>query len=263
MVEVKPTLTDDQIMRFISEGFVLLEGVIPDEINRLIPKVESQLPREFRDSREFVHGMLLHPEVAGVARSLLGPDMLIPDAADVALSKEPHTGQTWHTDGLPEESYGIHHLQCFYYPEAVGPEDGPTVLLPGSHFRLVDREAIAHYGDIVGQIPLVVPAGTVAITQYGLWHRAGPKLNAKPRQMIKLSYFRTGPPQRDWVIDSEEIPEFAKQATHPYTSEIEGYRDTARCRHTWDWLCGLERSSDISRSGKMFHPPRQLQMVDG
>ena len=35
------------------------------------------------------------------------------------------------------------------------------MVLPGSHCRAVDREAIAHYGDIVGQVSLVVPAGTV------------------------------------------------------------------------------------------------------
>ena len=52
-------------------------------------------------------------------------------------------------------------------------------------------------------------AGTVAITRYGIWHRAGPKLNHKPRSMIKFSYFRNAaPPRRDWLIDSEEIPEY-------------------------------------------------------
>ena len=26
-----------------------------------------------------------------------------------------------------------HYLQCFYYPEACTPADGPTEILPGSH----------------------------------------------------------------------------------------------------------------------------------
>ena len=54
------------------------------------------------------------------------------------------------------------------------------MVLPGSHCRAVDREAIAHYGDIRGQVSLTVPAGTVVLTRYGIWHKAGPK-NQRPR----------------------------------------------------------------------------------
>ena len=55
---------------------------------------------------------------------------------------------------------------------------------------------------------LTVPAGSVVIGHYGVWHKAGPKLNSRKRGMIKFSYFRTAPPERDWITASDEIPEY-------------------------------------------------------
>ena len=34
MPDIKPTMTDEQVMRFIADGYIVLEGIIPDEINR-------------------------------------------------------------------------------------------------------------------------------------------------------------------------------------------------------------------------------------
>ena len=120
------------------------------------------------------------------------------------------------------------------------------MILPGSHCRAVNRDALAHYGDLTGQLSLVVKAGTVAITRYGIWHRAGPKLNHKPRSMIKFSYFRNTPPRRDWLIDSEAIPEYRDRPSAPYTSGVESYRDTRRRIHTWNWLCGLTEEESMA-----------------
>ena len=89
------------------------------------------------------------------------------------------------------------------------------MILPGSHHRLIDREAIAHYGDILGQLSLTVPAGSVALTRYGIWHKAGPKLNAVRRGMIKFSYYRTALPKRDWVTESAAIPAYREPVRHP------------------------------------------------
>ena len=101
-------------------------------------------------------------------------------------------------------------------------------------------EAIAHYGDIVGQVSLVVPAGTVVMTRYGIWHKAGPKTNARPRSMFKFSYHRQAEPVRDWCIDGADIPPYRDRARLPYVTEVESYRDRVRRMRTWNWLCGLD-----------------------
>jgi len=251
-VDIQPTLNDSQVMRFISDGYIVLERVVPGVFNRHCQSFPGGLISDPVQLAALRKEVLLHPAVAGIARSLLGPDFLRSATIHKHLYEEPHTGQEWHSDGLTEEGYGIHHLQFYYYPQSVELQDGPTMVLPGSHFRLIDRDAIAHYGDILGQVSLTVPAGTVALTKYGIWHRAGPKLNATPRGMIKFSYFRTAPPKRDWRIDSKEIPPFVNQPRHPHLAEVEYYRELVRCRKTWDWLCGVEAPQDVSRAAKVF-----------
>ena len=241
MAQIEPTLDDNGVMDFAASGLVILEGVIDPDFNRRADSLDRGNCDAFVASDDFTRQVLLHPEVAGVVRSLLGEDFLVPRGGHHHYFQEPHLGQTWHSDGLSGNGYDVTELQCYYYPHSVAIEDGPTMVLPGSHCRAVDREAIAHYGDIRGQISLTVPAGTVALTRYGIWHKAGPKTNDRARSMIKFSYHRTAPPQRDWCCDAAEIPTYRDRARFDYVTEVESYRDKVRRARTWNWLCGSDR----------------------
>jgi hypothetical protein len=163
MAAIEPTLDDSGVMDFVASGFVLLEGIVDDAFNRSCSTLAGGNADAFIGSEEFTRAVLLHPEVAGVARSLLGENFLVPAGGHHHLFEKPFLGQTWHSDGLSGSGYDVTELQCYYYPHDVEIEDGPTMVLPGSHCRAVDREAIAHYGDIVGQVSLIVPAGTVVM----------------------------------------------------------------------------------------------------
>lgn len=253
MIDIQPTLNDRQVMQFIHNGYITLENIIDTDFNRECESIQGGHLSDFVATAAFRRNVLLHPEVAGVVRSLLGENFLVPTSAHHHLFETAHLGQTWHSDGLTEYGYGITHLQCYYYPKRVTIEDGPTMILPGSHHRLVDREAIAHYGDILGQLSLTVPAGTVALTRYGIWHKAGPKLNADRRGMIKFSYFRTSTPKRDWVRDAETIPTYQHPGRHPYVTEVESYRDRRRGERTWQWLCGLSAVEEPLPPPQMFN----------
>ena len=261
MTDIKPTLDDDAVMDFVSNGYVFLEGIVSEEFNRSCSTLPGGSLIEFARSDRFRREVLLHPQVAGVARSLLGEDFLVPITAHHHLYEEAHVGQTWHSDGLSEEGYGVYHLQCYYYPQKVEIKDGPTMILPGSHHRLVDREAIAHYGDILGQFSLTVPAGSVVLTHYGIWHKAGPKLNPKRRGMIKFSFFREADPQRDWLTSSDEVPPFVHRVRHPYAGEVEHYRDRSRCVRSWNWICDVEPVKDVSHAAKLFMEARPLSEI--
>ena len=241
MAQIEPTLDDNGVMDFAASGLVILEGVIDPDFNRRADSLDRGNCDAFVASDDFTRQVLLHPEVAGVVRSLLGEDFLVPRGGHHHYFQEPHLGQTWHSDGLSGNGYDVTELQCYYYPHSVGIEDGPTMVLPGSHCRAVDREAIAHYGDIRGQISLTVPAGTVAVTRYGIWHKAGPKPNDRARSMIKFSYHRTALPQRDWCWIAAEIPAYRDRARLDYVTEVESYRDKVRRVRTWNWLCGSDR----------------------
>ena len=242
---IRPTLDDDGVMDFVASGLVVLESVIDERFNRRCDDLDPGNCDAFIAADDFTHQVLLHPQVAGVARALLGEDFLVPRGGHHHFFQEPHFGQTWHSDGLSGSGYDVVELQCYYYPHSVALADGPTMVLPGSHCRAVDREAIAHYGDIRGQVSLTVPAGTVVLTRYGIWHKAGPKTNDRARSMIKFSYHRTAAPQRDWLCDAVEIPAYRDRSRVPYATEVESYRDRVRRIRTWNWLCGIDQEIEL------------------
>ena len=246
MADIQPTMTDDDVMDFVANGYVVLDEVVSEAFNQQCSDAKPGPSKELVGSPEFIREVLLHPQVGGVVRSLLGKNFLVPTGGHHHLFEEPFVGQHWHSDGISGAGYEVRELQCFYYPLDVNLEDGPTIILPGSHCRAVNRDAIAHYGNIVGQRALVVKAGTVVLTRYGIWHKAGPKLNHNRRSMIKFSYHRQSPPQRDWLIDSDEIPEYADRPGFHYASGVESYRDTRRRIHTWNWLCGLTMEESMA-----------------
>ncbi len=256
MATVEPTLDDAQVMQFVATGCVLLEGVIEDSFNQVCNDVPAGNIDSFIGDEPFTRQVLLNPQVAGVARSLLGEDFLVPAGGHHHLYEAPHLGQTWHSDGLSGLGHDVTELQCYYYPQSVEIEDGPTMILPGSHCRAVDREAIAHYGDILGQVSLTVPAGTIAMTRYGIWHKAGPKTNKRRRGMLKFSYHRQAPPKRDWKIETPEIPDYVNQPRLAYVTEVESYRERVRCMRTWNWLCGLE--TDVALRWERSRPVSEL-----
>ena len=239
MADIQPTLDDAAVMDFVATGYVRLDAVVDADFNRTCLDAPAGPAQDLVSSSGFVREVLLHPQVGGAARSLLGRDFLVPTGGHHHLFEGPFVGQEWHSDGISGLGYDVTEIQCYYYPDDVNMDDGPTIVLPGSHCRSVNRDAIAHYGNIVGQLPLVVKAGTVVLTRYGIWHRAGPKTNHRSRRMIKFSYFRQSPPKRDWLTDSDEIPEYIDRPRSEYGSAIETYRDTRRRIRMWNWLCGL------------------------
>jgi len=256
MATVEPTLDDDGVMDFVASGHVVLEGIIDEAFNQHCNELDGGNIDAFVAGDDFTNAVLLHPQVSGVVRSLLGEDFLVPAGGHHHVFEKPHLGQTWHSDGLSGSGFDVTELQCYYYPHKVAVEDGPTMILPGSHCRAVDREAIAHYGDIMGQVSLTVPAGTVALTRYGIWHKAGPKTNDRRRGMIKFSYHRQAEPVRDWRVDFDEIPAYRDRPRFAYVSEVESYRDRVRRMRTWNWLCGQD--TDVELRWEKSRPVSQL-----
>ena len=106
MNDIQPTMDDSQVMDFVSRGSVVLEGVVSDEFIRQCEALPGGSINEFACTPGFRNEVLLHPEVAGVARSLLGRNLFMPITAHHHLFEEAHTGQTWHSDGLSEHGYG-------------------------------------------------------------------------------------------------------------------------------------------------------------
>ena len=72
----RPGLRDSQVLEFCKQGFMVLEGVVPDAINRravdFLSRFPSHEPTEILEEDWFVENVILNEQAAGAVRSLLG-----------------------------------------------------------------------------------------------------------------------------------------------------------------------------------------------
>ena len=118
--DCEPTLTDTQVLEFCREGYLLLRGVVPEEINRRtcdylegkLPSNPSFIPagmavadlERIRGTHEpsgifledwFLEHVLLHPQLTGAMRSLLGRNVGLPVLASHHAIECPQPAQAW------------------------------------------------------------------------------------------------------------------------------------------------------------------------
>ena len=241
--DCEPTLNDSQVLEFCQNGFLMLEGVVPDEINKkafdFLEEYSGRQPIEILEEGWFVEEVLLHPRAAGAVRSLLGKNfgLTMPMMANHRVEC-PFPGQQWHRDGGSVHGPELDCLQVFYYPQDTPVEMGPTEVLPGSHLLFALQSHMHHYGSIRGAISAAAPAGSIFLTIYPLWHRRTASTARGTRNLLKYWYTRTAPPARDWIIE----PGF--ELTHAYHSlpEHTFQRDSHLARNevaeVFYWLCG-------------------------
>ena len=113
MNPIAPTLDDDGVMDFVAAGLVVLEGLIGPGFNRRCDDLAPGNCDAFIASADFTREVLLHPQAAGVVRSLLGENFWVPTSAHHHLSSEHFVGQAWHSDGLSGSGCEINEVQCF------------------------------------------------------------------------------------------------------------------------------------------------------
>ena len=77
-----PTLTDQEVLEFCKNGYLILKAVVPDEINRrtlgFLDEHPSNEPMEILNEDWFVDAVIKNPQAAGAVRSLLGPNFELP-----------------------------------------------------------------------------------------------------------------------------------------------------------------------------------------
>ena len=82
--DCEPTLNDQQVFEFCRKGYLVLEGVVEDEVNhRMMDFVDEHpehQPLELLTEDWFVDGVFKNPQAAGAVRSLLGKTSSCPDA---------------------------------------------------------------------------------------------------------------------------------------------------------------------------------------
>ena len=243
-----PTLTDTQVLEFCRNGYLHLQGVVPDEINQrscdylngklpanpsFIPEGLAQADLErIRNSYEpstimfedwYIEHVLLNPQLAGALRSLLGKNVGLPVLVSNHSVECPAPSQGWHHDADHVFGPEINFLEVFYFPQDTPLEMGPTELVPGSHIRPTIRDANDPGVSAVG------PAGSIGIHSQSILHRRGESTGTGTRHMLKYSYWRTVRPERNWIVE----PDFDLRTVNY------GGLGTARdIAHMFHWLCG-------------------------
>ncbi len=240
--DYEPTLTDSQVLEFCKNGYLLLEGVVPDEINRMtteyLERNASKEPTGILDEEWFIDGVILNRVAAGAVRSLLGANFHIPILMSNHRVTGPHpvTGG-WHVDGNYQWGPELNYLQVFYYPQSTPVEVGPTEVLPGSHLIRNKASFMGHLNVIRGTVSTASPGGSIFLTAYQIWHRRGRSTAATLRNMLKYFYWRTTPSRRDWIVEPDF--DFASVSySPPVGAYVEQFRGDCKTAEMFLWLCG-------------------------
>ena len=131
----EPTLTDTQILEICRDGFKMLKGVVPEDINEqafeFLDLHSHGTPVEILEENWFVENVILNPQAVGIVRSLLGKNFGLPTRMANHRAECPGPAQHWHRDGGSVHSPEMDSLQVFYYPQDTPLELGPTQVVPG------------------------------------------------------------------------------------------------------------------------------------
>ena len=233
-------LSDAAIRQFIVDGYVQVQTELPDSVHRAIfDKTDAIFSKIRSPEVEWAYNPLNNvlpvvpelqqvmdaPQVRGALTSLLGrgyvmlphrhchPNFAKPPAADangrrliMGIHKDGHAGGQKPRHRVPRWAI------LFYYPQECPDEQGPTVIVPRSHYqhnlaRRGDRDpllTLAPRGDgSYGlpdhyihrtMLPLTCGLGTVSIMHFDVGHSVIENLAQQHRYGQKFVFMRTEEP---------------------------------------------------------------------
>ncbi len=221
-------LTTAEMARFVADGFLRFDALVPSPINQAVlaelPGLEraklaslgiGSVPDDAEETQvalpnsldplsrcyplsDGIGAFLRLPEVRGIVRSLVGDDPIY-DHDFVHHLPAGHAGrQHLHADAIADTASPDFDIQLFYFPHEVATGSGGTRFVPGSHLRRLSSASVARYHHLVGDEFFSGPAGTVMVFHHGLWHAGQDNPSDHDRWMYKI---RLGPDrlqQRLW-----------------------------------------------------------------
>jgi hypothetical protein len=189
-----------------------------------------------------LHQVWNHPKVRGTLISLLGADYRMNSHRHCHVSPPGMPSQSWHQDGVNKRHHQVRTLLGFYYPQEVTADLGPTAVLPGTHFRNAPTDQMATYANFREQVLLTVPAGTVAIIHYDIWHAGTRNEGNRTRYGCKFLFDRTSEPSApSWNHDPEQLSRLLRRLSFDKSctmSQSDNYKERLLRREMWDHLVG-------------------------
>ena len=216
-------VTEAHRQQFEDEGYFLLEGIVSpehlaalravcaDEIARMDAEMEVEgvtvkglnhkgsryfIPFASR-TQEPVRAFLFSELMADVCRATIGDEAFL--FLDQYVVKAAETGMSfgWHQDGGYISYEHKPYLTCWITLDAVNEENGTVYILPYSqagskeyipHIKdSTTNDMVGYHGDNPG-IPVICPAGSIAVFGSNVFHRSGPNKTNTMRRIFLAQY---------------------------------------------------------------------------
>ena len=215
------------------DGHIAFPGLLTDstreELTAALMRIfampvedEDYPPRRF--AAEFdscLEGLVGHPELVGLARTVLGEEIRFDHA--VALNRPGGSGPTaWHSHEYGEANPGLGFIRIFFYVNGFEAGDGGLKVVPGSHHYRdpalsAPTDAELEAGWLVGKVQpetgeplrteaLSVPPGTVILMWTHAAHGVTPRSpDSDTRWCIVYAYRNPGEPSAArWISEEFE-----------------------------------------------------------
>lgn len=233
-------LTTREMARFVADGYLRFDALVPAEHNeRVFEELSALEPVKLRQAVGAPPGEveLAHPEsltplsacypapstigaylrlapIQGIITSLVGSDPLFDHDFVHKLPAGSTYKQHLHVDAVIDDVDPSFDIQIFYYPTEVKPGEGGTRMIPGSHLRRTRAEGVSRYQHLLGELQYSGPAGTVMVFHQGLWHAGQPNPGGSDRWLYKIRLNPTVPQVRLWNLDDfDEVHNDARDHT--------------------------------------------------
>ena len=243
MVDKTYLLTDDQMRHLIVNGYIIVKANLPASFHDFIyERTEEVFEKEGNPGNNLlpripeIQAVFDDKWVIGGLISVLEEDYYMQPHRHPHFNQPKSEGQRMHQDSGKEWSHHTRRLLVFYYPQDTPIELGPTAIAPGSHYYNTSDGAT-----VSDELPICGKAGTVAIVNYDLWHRAMPNRTEVNRYMMKFLFARMSEPQ---------TPAWNSKKTEWDQNELIGNSTHQKMfQHVWDWHCG-RTNGDMPSNGR-------------
>lgn len=197
----KQLLNNTQMAQFVSDGFLRFDAVVPQDLCQasMQEMEEHSIPQTWGDSQHicthafndawqgFATKQVFDlPIVRGAIESLVGPEPILDHHAIHMVAAQQKRGANLHQDSLYDGREHAFDIQISFFPQAITPEMGGTLFVPGSHFHRPRLHPLGRYHHIKGQQQTVCPAGTIVVWHHNVWHSARSNKTDQTRYMFKL-----------------------------------------------------------------------------
>lgn len=227
------TVSAEKIEQFREQGFFILKNVLDretldhlrnfssEEIRRMHEKMDREgtdtlginhrnkryfIPHSYRQHKgnyDFIFGGLMEE----ICRATLGDEawFFLDQYVIKAAQKGVHF--SWHQDSGYIEFDHEPYITCWTALDDVYEQNGTVYMLPYHELGIRSRvrhipdpqynDKVGYFGDHPG-IPVIVPAGSVAVFSSVCFHRSGANTTDKMRRVL-LTQYSTGPIINPWT----------------------------------------------------------------